>query len=88
MTRAVFSNSHFPKALKYVSPSFYLDKDIQFGIEILTPNTENFKRAAHGLNSWHNKNYVIGLHGILEKHDVMKYGRNDGNSELMELISC
>jgi hypothetical protein len=88
MTRAVFSNTHFPKVLKYKSPSFYSDRQIQFGIEILTPNTENFKRGAHGLNSWHNKNYVIRLYGILDKHEIMKYGRKVCHSDLMELIYC
>jgi hypothetical protein len=91
MTRAVFANAHFanensPHKLEYTSPSFYVDYGIQFKIEILTPDTPNFKRAANGLKSWHNKNYVIRLFGILEKYGIMYSGRKAYKSELMWLI--
>lgn len=59
---------------------------IQFNIEIVTPNTPNFRLAAQGLKSWHNKNYVIRLYGVLEKYQIMYSGRKAYNSELMELI--
>lgn len=88
ITRAVFSNKDFPKEVKYVSPNFYSERGIQFSIEILTPDTANFKRAAAGLKSWHNKNYVIRLYGILEKYQIMYSGRKAFNNELMDLIYC
>lgn len=88
ITRAVFANAHFPHNRKYVSPYFYLEKEIQFRIEILTPDSPNFKLAASKLSSWHNKNYVIRLYGILEKYQILYSGRKAYNSELMELIYC
>jgi hypothetical protein len=88
MTRAVFTNKHFPRETQYVSPGFYSDKDIKFKIEILTPNTANFQRGASGLNSWHNKNYVIRLYGILEKYQIIYSGRKAYKNELMDLIYC
>lgn len=84
ITRAVFSNANFPHDVKYDSPSFYSRLGIQFKVEILTPDTENFRRASYGLKSWHNKNFVIRLCGVLQKHDIMKHGRAE--SELLELI--
>jgi hypothetical protein len=88
MTRAVFNNKHFPHDLDYISPGFYERYEILFKVEILTPGSRNFKLAASGLKSWHNKNYVIRLNGILEKHRIMYSGRFAYKSELMELIYC
>jgi len=88
MTRAVFSNAHFPDQTKYVSPNFYFRYGIRFSVEILTPDTPNFKVASSGLKSWHNKNYVIRLYGILEKYQIMYSGRKAYKNELMDLIYC
>lgn len=88
ITRAVFTNKHFPHERKYVSPGFYSNKGIQFNIEILTPETQNFKLGASGLNSWHNKNYVIRLYGILEKYQILHSGRKAYKNELMDLMYC
>jgi len=84
MTRAVF-HSKISESDDYSSPSFYSSRGFDIQVKLPNKKSESFQRAAKGIGSWLNQNYVIRLYGILDSKQIMKIGKED--SDIIKLIN-
>jgi hypothetical protein len=83
-----FSNSNFPKEETY--STFKYTYYLRFGfmqVKLPPPGKRNaiFNRAANGLGYWHNQNFVIRLFGIVNKYNILAYGKQQGEKIIVLL---
>lgn len=67
ISRSVFSYSSFGKEDKYITGTFYSERDIDFSISWNSLGDFNTKYSPQILTQWHNANFIIRVCGALDE---------------------